>query len=59
MARCDLVETLGIDPWRTLELYPSWLPLRGLARIGERLDPFPVAARRSLATRLVAIGRRR
>src|SRR5204863_2160450 len=23
-AACDLVETRGIDPWRTLELHPSW-----------------------------------
>jgi SAM-dependent methyltransferase len=58
-AACDLVETCGIDPWRTLELHPSWLPLRGLARIGERLDPFHDATRRHLATRLVAVGRRR
>ena len=58
-AACDLVETCGIDPWRTLELHPSWLPLRALARVGETLDPFPDAARRHLATRLVAVGRRR
>ena len=57
-AACDLVATYGIDPWRTLELHPSWLPLRALARVGEHLDPFHVAARRHLATRLVAVGRR-
>jgi SAM-dependent methyltransferase len=58
-AGCDLVDTCGIDPWRTLELYPSWLPLRALARAGERLDPLHDATRRHLATRLVAVGRRR
>jgi SAM-dependent methyltransferase len=57
-ADCDLVETCGIDPWRTIELHPSWLPLRALARVGERMDPFHDAARRHLATRLVAVGRR-
>jgi hypothetical protein len=58
-AACDLVETCGIDPWRTLELHPSWLPLRALARAGEQLDFFHDATRRHLATRLVAVGRRR
>jgi SAM-dependent methyltransferase len=58
-ATCDLVETCGIDPWRTLELHPSWLPLRALARAAEQLDPFHDATRRHLATRLVAVGRRR
>ena len=51
--------TCGIDPWRTLELYPSWLPLRALARARRRNDPFHDATRRHLATRLVAVGRRR
>jgi SAM-dependent methyltransferase len=56
-AECEVVDTRGIDPWRTVELYPSWLPLRALARVYERVDPFPATARRLIATRLVAVGR--
>ena len=55
-AGCDPISTAGIDPWRTLELHPSWLPLRALARAAERVDPFPRLARERIATRLVVVG---
>ena len=55
-ARCDTISAAGIDPWRTFERYPSWLPLRALAHTAERIDPFPRLVRERIATRLVVVG---
>jgi SAM-dependent methyltransferase len=51
-AGCRVVRRLPIDPWHTLDLYPSWLPMRAAAHLAERAR---LPAPRLFATRLAVV----